>query len=97
MTITVLSNQSFMDIAIQHTGNVYNAFSIAAANGMAISESLISGSTILIPDTVSNNEDVLAYFKSNGIRPATGTTDEALVIERRGIGWMKIGDTLKVD
>ena len=97
MNIIVLSNQSFMDIALQHTGSVYNAFEIAVANGMAVSESPVSGSSITIPDDIAKNDDVLSYFKSNGIRPATGSTDEALILERRGIGWMKISKTFKVD
>lgn len=96
MTIIVLSNQSFMDISIQHTGSVYNAFTIAAANGMSVSESPVSGSSLIIPDAVVKDEDILSYFRSNGIRPATGLTDPELIAEPNGIGWMKITKNLKV-
>lgn len=85
-----------MDIAIQYTGSVFNAFSIAAANGMAISESPVSGSSLVIPDTVVKDEDILRYFRSNGIRPATGLTDNEHVVERLGIGYMIIDKTFKV-
>ncbi|WP_312395741.1 hypothetical protein [Chryseobacterium sp.] len=97
MTITVLSSQTFMDIAIQHTGSVYNAFAIAVANGMAVSDSPISGSFLSIPESIVRNDDVLTYYKSNGIRPATALADENILVERRGIGWMKVGNTFKLD
>lgn len=96
MTIIVLSNQSFMDISIQHTGSVYNAFIIAAANGMSVSESPVSGSSLIVPEEAVKDEDILSYFRSNGIRPATGLTDQEMVEETNGIGWMKITKNFKV-
>lgn len=96
MTIKALSNQSFMDISIQHTGSVYNAFIIAAANGMSVSESPVSGSSVIIPDAAIKDEDILNYFRSNGIKPATGVVDLSIIVDRLGIGWMKIGKTFKV-
>ena len=96
MKITVLNNQSFLDIAIQHTGTVINAFEIAAANGMSVSESLISGSELIIPETIAIDTDIRDYFKSKGIKPATSVTEEILPVVKAGIGKMQITKTFKV-
>ena len=97
MTITALNNQSFQDISIQHTGSVFNAFKIAVANGVAVSDSPVPGEIYLIPETVENNNDVLNYFRAKNIQPATALQNLNLLIERRGIGWMRVESTFIVD
>lgn len=92
MQITALHNQSFLDIAIQHTGSVYNAFAIAAANGCAVSDSPVSGAKYIIPETVQNDNDVLNYYRSKNIQPATGNTEETIGHHiAGGIGAMEVG------
>lgn len=97
MKIVALHNQSFLDIAIQHTGSVYNAFAIAVANDMAVSENLVPGKNYIIPDNVKNDRDIQNYFWAKSIKPATSYTDVETITERRGIGWMKVATTFKVD
>ena len=75
MEITVLHNQSLFDIAIQHTGNVMNAFAIAQANNLSITAPLVAGSKLIIPGTVEMNNDVKGYYAAKKIQPATGTTE----------------------
>ncbi len=70
----VLHNQSLLDFAIQHTGNVTNAFEIAKANGLAVSDELEAGVELAIPETVVNDADVLQYYASRSIQPATAIT-----------------------
>ena len=64
MIITVLHNQSILDIAIQHTGNVYNAFAIAKANGLSITHDLTPGETISIPQDIIRDSEVYNYYKT---------------------------------
>lgn len=93
MEITVLNNQSLLDIAIQHTGSVENCFAIAAANGLAVSDLLSAGSILIIPGTLKNDTDILNYYTSKKIMPATALTraDNDLVSQqKRGIGFMQI-------
>jgi len=71
---TVLHNQSLLDFAIQHTGSAQNAFEIAKANGLAISAELEAGTELIIPATVVNDTDVLQYYASRAIQPATDVT-----------------------
>lgn len=95
MTITVLHNQSLLDIAIQHTGSVFNAFSIAVANDLAVSDSLLPGSKIFIPETIEITSDIANYYNTKGIQPATAYHENELT-ERPGIGWFKVGQTFKI-
>ncbi|MDY3343780.1 hypothetical protein PG326_00730 [Riemerella anatipestifer] len=80
---TVLHNQSFLDLALQHTGKATNAFAIALANGKSITDDLEAGSEIKIT-TEDQNKDILNYYTAKGIQPATAITD---VVEKcEGIG-----------
>ena len=63
MQIIVLNSQSLFDIAIQHTGNVMNAFAIALENNISIGESLTPGRIISIPNVIVNS-DILNYYKN---------------------------------
>lgn len=93
MEITVLHNQSLFDVAIQHTGNVMNAFAIAQENALSITSVLVSGSRLVIPAEAEFNRDVKNYYTTKRIMPATGITDTKLLAQaKRGIGFMKITD-----
>lgn len=96
-TIIILHNQSILDISIQYTGSFNNAFQIAVANGKAVSDMLVSGATLDIPDDLEINNDVLNYYKAKSVKPSTSVTDLEALTERRGIGWMKVATTFKVD
>ena len=75
MEIIVLNNQSVFDIAIQHTGNVMNAFLIAQANNFSITALLVAGSKLVIPGTIVLDKDIKGYYAAKKIQPATGTTE----------------------
>ncbi|MEN4762655.1 MULTISPECIES: hypothetical protein [unclassified Chryseobacterium] len=98
MEIKVLNRQSILDIAIQYTGDVQKCFDIAIANGMSVSDFLTSGVTLTIPDEMEKNNDVINYYASKKIKPATGTTleQESQLPTLKGIGFMQLGNTFKV-
>lgn len=96
MQFKVLYNQNLLDFAIQHTGSVANAFLIAVANNMAVSDVLVAGSELIVPDGVVKDTDILNYYSSKAIQPATALQDLKIIKEKRGIGWMKVGSTFKV-
>lgn len=95
MEITVLHNQSLLDIAIQHTGSVHNAFAIAVYNNIAVSDPLKPGSILKLPE-VQENTDILNYYTSKKIKPATAITDVNIIPSGKGIGWMQITKSFKV-
>ncbi|AZA84790.1 hypothetical protein C1637_18585 [Chryseobacterium lactis] len=98
MEIKVLNRQSILDISIQYTGDVQKCFDIAIANGMSVSDLLASGTQLIIPDEIEKNPDVINYYTSRLIKPATGTTleQENQLPTLKGIGYMQIGNTFKV-
>lgn len=71
MKATVLHNQSLLDIAIQHTGSVLNAFQITVANGISLTDDLTPGLILTIPENVVFDTDILNYYTSKKIQPAT--------------------------
>lgn len=74
MIVTVLHNQSLLDIAIQHTGSAQNAFGIAMANNMSLTDQLTAGAELTVPGTVSMDLDIKNYYSSKAIQPATDIT-----------------------
>lgn len=96
-TITVLHNQTFQDIAVEKTGDFLNAFPIAIFNGMSVSDFLEPGTDLVIPDDLIIDVDVIAYFQSKKLQPATALKDQGIISEKRGIGSMKVASNFKVD
>ncbi|WP_407512763.1 hypothetical protein [Elizabethkingia miricola] len=70
MAVTVLHNQSLLDIAIQATGKAENAIFIAIANKISITDDLEPGTELLIPE-VSEDLDVKNYYRAKNVHPAT--------------------------
>lgn len=98
MTITALHNQNLLDISIQHTGTVSNCFVIAVVNGLCISDDLIPGQKLIIPESVVTDNEILNYYTAKNIQPATAyplSIDEETE-ENSGINYMQIGSTFKV-
>ncbi len=93
MTVTVLDNQCYQDLAIQLTGTVGNALLIARANNEAPSQDIIAGADIIVPEGLINDQDILRYYQANSILPATDLNQDAIdkVIGCEGIGCWRIG------
>ena len=47
MTITVLHNQSLLDLALQHTGTIESVFEFAEANTINITDDVQAGKTLV--------------------------------------------------
>lgn len=75
MKVTILNNQTLLDIAIQITGDPTNALWIAQKNQLIPSDEVVAGSVLEIPNNLINDEDIKRYYKANNILPATGLTD----------------------
>lgn len=71
MEVKVLSGQNFLDIAIQHTGNVTNAYAIAKANNKSITDNLDADLIVIVPDSLSISTKEVQYLKAREIKPAT--------------------------
>ncbi len=95
MKIKVLHNQTLLDLAIQYTGSVENAFMIAGQNNLAVSSYLVAGYELQIPEGTPFNRDIYDYYSAKQLKPATSYADTSAETAR-GIGYMRIGGTFKV-
>lgn len=97
MTVKILNNQSLLDIAIQATGSVENAFLIAKANSLAVDSYLVPGYELIIPNSVAFNRDILDYYTAKNVKPATDEPfdgEQPEILE--GIGYWIIEKNFKV-
>ncbi|WP_407512794.1 hypothetical protein [Elizabethkingia miricola] len=89
MAVTVLHNQSLLDIAIQATGKAENAIFIAIANKISITDDLEPG--IKLKSAIANdNIDIRNYYSVKAIQPATDAKTN-IIQYNEGIGWWEIG------
>lgn len=88
---TVLSNQSLLDIAIQHTGNIKTLFDLALQNNLSITQEL-KPSTVLVIGTNNAGKEIADYLRRTNEQPATGLSKTQIEnLEPQGIGYMTIG------
>ena len=90
MTTIILHNQSFLDLAIQHTGTAENAFVLALQNGKSLTDDLVAGEQLYLENT-KNNKDILSYYQSKKLQPATGVSHTGgSSLQLQGIGYWSI-------
>lgn len=92
-TVTVKDRQTLFDIAIQCLGIVDRVFDVAQLNGLAITDQLVSGQVLMLPDVNFEQADVVDFF-THPWYPASGDDDNELPFG--GIGFMQIGSNFKV-
>ena len=97
MTTIILHNQSFLDLAIQHTGSVENAFVLALQNGKSLTDDLVAGEQLYLENT-KNNKDILSYYQSKKLQPATGVSHTGgSSLQLQGIGYWVLGYEFKIN
>ena len=96
MTTIILHNQSLLDLAVQHTGAVENTFAMAVANGLSLTDDLPVGTEIKLPDSVNKDNDVLNYYTSKRLQPATAVIMLPEEERLEGIGYWVIQTDFKV-
>lgn len=94
--ITILHNQSLLDLAVQHTGAVESVFAIAVANGLSLTDDLPAGTEIKLPDSVNKDSDVLNYYSAKRLQPATAVILPPEEERLEGIGYWAISVDFKV-
>ena len=76
MTITVLHNQSLLDLALQHTGTIESVFEFAEANTLNITYDVQACKTLVLPAEAFTNKDILGYYTAKNLQPATAFSKE---------------------
>ena len=96
MNIIVLHHQSLLDLAVQHTGSVENAFLLALQNGKSLTDDLVAGEQLSLKNT-KNNKDILSYYQSKKLQPATGMSyTGGSSLQLQGIGYWVISNDFKI-
>lgn len=76
MIVTVLHNQSLLDLALQHTGTIESVFELAEANTLNITDDVQAGKTLVLPAEAFTNKDILGYYTAKNLQPATAFSKE---------------------
>ena len=84
--ITVLHNQSLLDLALQHTGTIESIFEFAEANALNITDDVVAGRTLVLSAETFTNKDILAYYTAKNLQPATAFTKEDEQVAKRPEG-----------
>lgn len=71
MTVKALHNQSVLDASIQEFGSVSQTMDMALANDVSITDMLVVGVSILVPEVSPNDGRIQDYYKRNQISPTT--------------------------
>lgn len=71
MEITVLDNQTMLDVALAYYGDVNAVLYLAADNGLAVGEALAPGQKLKIDPAKVVDSHVLKYYEQKAIKPAT--------------------------
>lgn len=98
ITTAVLVLQSWFDISILYTGSASNAFEIANANNRSVTDDLVIGELLTVPDELAQQKKILQYYSDRKLVPATGLTNENadLLNPNIGIGVMQIENSFIV-
>ncbi len=88
MKITVKDRQTMLDIALQQTGSLENAFDLSAKNGISLTDELKDGQILNAVNI--DNEKVVRRYQVKSIIPATAIDNETKSVYPGGIGYMAI-------
>ncbi len=96
--IVVLSHQNLLDIAVQNFGNAKAAFDLALKNGLSLSEDLIPGQVLQLPESLYKDTDVAGYYRDKKLQPATALSQAfyAATKKKEGISYWAIHIDFKI-
>jgi hypothetical protein len=94
--ITVLHNQSLLDLAVQYDGSVLSAFDWAVANGVSITDDLVAGQKVSPPSSSYKNSDVANFFAGKGQLIATAISLAEILATQVGIGTMSLENNFEI-
>lgn len=82
MTVTILHNQSLLDISIRLFGTAIGVLPLAIENNISITEDLAVGTVLKVPAGGEFEQKLVAdYFQNRNINPATAVDKTRLTQE----------------
>ncbi len=97
-TTIVLSHQNVLDIAVQAYGSAEAAFDLALANDLSLSDDLVPGQVLQLPESAYKDTDIAGYYENKKLQPATALSKEvyAKMKKKEGISYWAINIDFKV-
>jgi hypothetical protein len=80
MRVTILSGQSFFDLAVQTSGDATSAIGMSIANGVPVTERLQAADAVTV--AAIENRGITSYYRNKNLTPATALSGE---MESEGI------------
>ncbi len=74
MEIRALEGQSLLDIALIVYGATEGAWNLALDNDLSLTDNLIPGQIVAYYPEKIINKQIVEYYRTNGIKPATALT-----------------------
>lgn len=76
MIVTVLHNQSLLDLALQHTGTIESVFELAKDNALNITDDVQAGTPLYLGEGLGVRNEILSYYTAKNLQPATAFSKE---------------------
>lgn len=71
-SIKVSEGQTLLDIAVEHCGDINAVYTIADLNLKGITDDLVIGEVLIVPDVDVTKADIVEMFKQPSRKPASG-------------------------
>lgn len=81
MKVTVLQNQTLIDIALQVYGSVEGVYTLAVENGINVTDDIAEGDQLNYDIANIVNKNTVSYLKNNQIYPATGSSRDIRIFD----------------
>jgi hypothetical protein len=94
--INVQHKQCLLDIAMQYQGSINNVFGIAISNEISVTQLLVAGSNLVVPEVETNGEQKGIIYFLNKKQHIPASMDDNTALHTGGVGYMQIASTFKV-
>lgn len=89
-TVKILHGQTLIDIAVQEMGDASKAIALAALNEINVTDRLVAGETIEVPDYDKSNRSIVNLFADDANKPASDLSGNETSDVPSGIGYWYI-------
>ena len=89
-TVNVKPHQCLLDLSMREKGSIDALFGFALANGLSITDDLLSGSDLWTPDVEISDRRTFKTLREEQVVPANTYTAEDKAAINGGIGYMGI-------
>lgn len=89
-TVNVKPHQCLLDLSMQEKGSIAALFEFAVLNNYSITDDLVAGSTLQVPDSKILDMEIWQALNRAAIIPANGYTAADEMVIKGGIDYMGV-------